>query len=262
MVGGLMFYLNDPGADVADMSTRHLRYDYCDVNKAILSRAPPTPDNRTAKIGESLYNNYLYQLFVVEFVNYLNNERNTGIRDRLQTLVKDTNFRRDVSAFRRELRDLLKDYPADFANVRDQMIAFYRSNFDKPHLLAHIESTAYDFDRVTLNKLKGLPRDELKKELADIATRFSVQRDFDTTSITFPNIYMPCGEMNEDTGYCDNAKLIVNRSIDEFVDILASDLTDNLKSRYLLNSVWTDTVVDYTRFSQLPSEVVTIYELP
>lgn len=260
---GYIFYFTTYTTDEIDpkLPIRVIKYDYTEINKLILKRAPPVEDRRVKLIGEALYNNYLYQLFVIEFVNYLDMERNTNLRNKLKTLIMETNFKKDVSGFRTEIKNLLKEYPTDNSVLRDQLIAFYHTYFDKERLLQQINSTVYDFDRVTMNRLKKLTSDELKKELTKIAENFSIRKDFDPTAIKFPNIYMPCSEINSETGYCDEKKLIINRPVDEFVDILAVDLMDELKSKYLLNNVWTDTIINFLQFIKWPTEIITIYRL-
>ncbi len=264
----MMFYFTDfivgtqnatqPKLD--ELPVRTINYDYTEVNTMILERATPVLDNRTTKIGEALYNNYLYQLFVIEFINYLNNERCSIIRENIIKIIKATNFKKDVSDFRRELRNILKEYPADYAFIQTQLISFYHMYFDKTTLIDQINNTVYDFDRVTMNKLKKLPIEEMKKELKKISESFSVQKDFDSTDVKFPNIYMPCS-VDSQTGYCDKSKLIINKPVDELIDILANDLMDDLKSKYLLNAVFIDTVVDYLKFTRYNSEIITIYKL-
>lgn len=259
----LMCYFTKYSIDELDpnLPVRTIGYDYNEVNRLITARAKPVEDNRMTRIGEALYNNYTYQLFVIEFVNYLNNERNQELRGKLKKLITDTNFKKDVSAFRREMRALLKQFPADYNILQNQLIGFYHTYFDKTSLLEQINTTVYDFDRVTMNRLKSLPRAEMKTELKKIAESFSVQRDFDSTGVKFPNIYMPCGEMSEQTGYCEGRKLIINRPMDDFVDILATDLMDELKSNYILNNIFMDVVVDQFSFARVPTEIITIYRL-
>lgn len=254
-----IFYITD--YDEIIMPLREIKYDYTTINKAILTRAEPIVDNRTKLIGEALYTNYIYQLFVIEFVNFLDTERNVVIRSRLKSLINDTNFKKEVGEFRKDLRELLKLFPADFTLMQHQLVEFYYNYFNKPMLLSQIDATVYDFDRVTMNKLKLLGLEDLKVELRRISNSFAVEKNFDTTAIKFPNIYMHCAELIDVSGYCDNAKLMVNQSIDELVNILAADLQDDLKSKYLLNNMFMDIVVDYFRFTKWSTEVITIYKL-
>ena len=134
-------------------------------------------------------------------------------------------------------------------------------SWDKSALLKKIEDASYDFDRVTLNKLKGLDGPALRAELQKVASIFAVQRDFDTTGLRFPNIYIACGDMQDRPKYCDGKKLIVNQPIDGLVDILSADLTDPLKSQYILNNIWTDLIADWLAFTRVPNEIITVYRL-
>ena len=65
--------------------------------------------------------------------------------------------------------------------------------------------------------------------------------------------------------YCEGDgttyKLLVNKSIDSLIDILAVDIRDDLKSKYLLNNVWQDVIIDYFYFTKWPTEIITIYRL-
>lgn len=259
----MIFYFNKYADESVDqkLPVKIIKYDYCEINKLILERSKPVEDNRTKLIGESLYNNYLYQLFVIEFVNFLDNERNSQLRSKIKSLITETNFKKDISGFRKEIRALLKDYPADYNILQNQLLAFYYEHFNKEELIRQIDLTTYEFDRVTMNRLKKLPREELKVELRKLAEQFSVQKDFDSTGVKFPNIYMPCEDMTDETGYCDKKKLIINRPIDDFIDILATDLMDDLKSKYLMNAIYMDNIRSYLEFTVWQTEIVTIYIL-
>lgn len=239
-----------------------INHDYSLVNKAIIDRTTPVRDAQTDKIGEALYDNYAYQLFTIEFVNYLNNEKNKTLRGALIKLIRETDFKGNAEAFRASLRKLLAGFPADYAVMQQQLAAFHKSNFDKPSLFEQIEKSTYDFDRAIINRLGTLTAAELRAELMTLSKEFAVQTSFDTTGIKFPNIYMPCAELIEKTGYCVGKKLMINKPLDEFVDLLAADLKNELKSKYLLDSVWADTVIDYLNFTKYPSELITVYRLP
>ncbi len=257
----MMFYFTE--YDKTELDTRipihKLMYDYTEVNQKINERAAPVSDPRSLRIGEALYNNYLYQLFVIEFVNYLNNERNLPLRKQLTSLITSTNFKKDISVFRKSLHKLLQDYPEDLKTIQNQLISFYYTHFDKTVLIGEIDTFVYDFDRITMNKLRRLTKEQLYTELRQIADTFSVRADIDTTNIQLTNVYVPCADAG-DVGHCTRGKLIVNRPVDDFIDILAADLTNDLKSKYLLNT-FTDVVIDWLQFTQHPTEIITIYRL-
>jgi hypothetical protein len=259
----LVFYFEDTPietlVDSKNIPIVPLKYDLCVINKLITERKGATIDNRTTKLGEALYNNYLYQLFVLEFVNYLNAEYNIEVREACVKLIQNTNFKQDSGEYRFALKKIIPN-ASDFNTVINIITAIYTTQITKKEIIDEFESIKYEFDRMTLNRLKKLSRDELRTELKLIANEFSVQRDFDPSNIKFPNIYIPCGD-SKDVNYCDGKKLIINRPLDDFVDLLAADLSDDLKSKYLLNSFSSDNVLDFLSFAQHPNEQISIYRL-
>lgn len=275
---GLVFYFNDQPS-TQSIPIKLIKYDYTEINALVINNVKPVADQRTKKIGESLYNNYLYQLFIIEFMNYLNNERNDTIRNTIIELIKITNFKKNSDLFQLELKKILADYPSDYTIIQGQLIAFFNIHFNKTDLCNEIIDQLYDFDRVTLSRIKKLPIDALKIEIKKIADLITIRRDFDTSNIKFPNIYLPCAEgilgskttdqsdsmralqSKNNAEYCSNSKLIINRDIDEFIDIFAHDLTDDLKSKYLLSNLVLDNIIDFLSFTKYPSEIITIYRL-
>jgi hypothetical protein len=186
------------------------------------------------------------------------------MRTRITTLISETNFRKEIITFRKSLRAILKEYPGDTNMIYTQLTSFYYGNFNKELLIQSIANTVYDFDRVTLARLRKLPRDEQKIELKKIANTFAIEKEFETDKIAFPNVYLPCADMSTvetPAAYCKGSKLMVNTPIDEFISILAADISDDLKAMYLLNNIWMDTIVDQFNFTKNNNEVVTIYRL-
>lgn len=72
-----------------------VNYSYEDINKAVATSMPPKKISQKL-INMSLYNNYLYQLFVIEFVNHITKEINTPLRESIYKLINSTDFKRDL----------------------------------------------------------------------------------------------------------------------------------------------------------------------
>jgi len=237
-----------------------MKYDYLDINRRIMQRMEPAADNRVKQLGESLYNNYLYQLLLLEFVSYLDRERNTELRSQIKQLIMKADFKAGVADFARRLRDLLRPYPTDFVSIQNTLSEFYYSKLNIDEIMIILDKTTYDFDRLTINQLRGRPYAEVRAALARIVgdiTKYNAS--LDTTKLNFPNIYLPCGEATSD--YCADRKLIVNRDINELIDILTADIINPLKSKYLLTSLFNDNVINFMQFERVPSEIITIYYL-
>jgi hypothetical protein len=256
-----IYYLSEYDGGATELTKLELRYDFNDVNVAIMNRRPQQPDNRTKLLGKSLYDNYLYQLFLLEFINYTEKERNKPIREQIRTVLGKADFRRKVFEAQRELRNLLKNFPSDIATLQTQIsMAFYGG--DKKLLLETIDSTVYEFDKITINRLRQLNERDMKLELRKIAQNFTdTTASLDLSKVTVPNIYLPC-EYITNGQYCQGKKLIIQEAVlDSFLEILASDLLNPIKHKYLTSGLFTDNIIDYFKFETGPEELVTITKL-
>ncbi len=260
-VNGAVWYVTEYVVLESHIPVLHSKFDYTEVNAAIAKRAGPKEDPRSLYLGKSLYENYIYQLFVLEFMNYFDNERNTPLREELIKLIADTDFKKNTGKFRESLHRILQNFPDDYISIQRRLVAFYYSRFNKLQLVQDINSTVYNFDRITYNKLSKLDKAEMVKALKHISKSFAVEQNLSIAKINFPNIYMPCAESQENPGYCKDSKLIINRPIDDFIDIFAADLRNDIKNKYLESSIWTDNIISYLKFDQHPNESISVYKL-
>lgn len=257
----MMIYVNAVRSNISQTSIGRIDavYDFREVNRVVMKRAMPVVDKRTTELGRALYNNYQYQLLVVEFVNYLDKERNAELRGKLMTLIADTNFKKDLAKFRGDLRRLMSAHVADYNLLQSQVNEFYHSGANKNNLRDVIAGTLYEFDRITLTFLRSLDINTRITELRKIVSSFAVTG---TPSVTdFPNIYLPCEEMGTvGASYCSGSRLIL-QDLDKYVNVLAVDIGDDLKSSYLMNNIWMDSIIDVFGFTKVSTEVITIYRL-
>jgi len=268
MINRMIFYCDSPATAVSTVvstvvspatAITTILHDYRDINELIINRVPPVVDNRQKMLGESLYNNYKYQLLVLEFVTYLESERNTTVRAEISKLLLATNFKKDTRELMNSLHKLLANVPNDFNLIQKQLSEYYYVHQNKTKLQDDIAGSVYEFDRLTLNRLRGMPVGEIVNQLRSICKNFVTEREFDTSGLKFPNIYLPCSAAEND--YCADGKLLLNTSLEEYIDILAHDVKDDLRSKYLVSGVFADTVLSYLQFTIVPTETITIHRL-
>jgi hypothetical protein len=255
--GHLHFYIGSIDTD-NKLPIIDMKYDYADVNNSILSREGPTNSSEhSSLLASSLYHNYLYQLFLIEFMNYVESERNLPLRKQLLTIVNshDIKQRNEIMV---KIKILLVDYPDDIAWL-DAKSARAAYSLNKKAFIEDIESHAFIFDKITINKLKSLSDSEMVTELKSIANEFTVQGVANIKN--FPNIYEPCKSTHDSIQYCSKRKLIIDQPIDDLVSLLMSDLKNELKSKFLLDTIWYDTIVNYFDFIRRPNESIDIYKM-
>lgn len=235
------------------------QYNFYEVNRHIINKTPQKQDNRTIKLGKSLYDNYCYQLFLIEFAYYLESERNDDMRQKLYSIVNVDNARKNINQIRDNIAILLKKFKNDINVLNVQLDEFITGKHTKKILLNSISTTNYDFDKKTLNEIKKISGPELYNAVHQIAQKIAIHKDL-SDNIKFPNVYIPC-DVNPKIDYCHNKLLILNKPIEEYSRLLAADLSNNIKSKYILHNVWTEMYVDYFNFIVRLSDVINIYRL-
>ena len=247
-----------------------LNYSYEEINESI-SKSIPAQSPKNDLINKALYNNHLYQLFVIEFVNTIIKEVNEKLRSELIKLISSTDFKKSFLQFQSKISEMLEEYPDDLTTLKSQISTFYYGDFDKKKLINEVKYTRYQFDNMTINSLKKMNINEIKAELTNIAKGIVSETDISSDG-KFPNVYLPCSSSGQNTGqsmeprsniiYCDDShggnKLIVGNKLPILIDILASDITNPLKEKYLLSGIFDDNIIEFFDFIIRSTETITI----
>lgn len=215
-------------------------------------------DKRSREINKSIYKHYLYNLFLLEFITLFNKKKNDALRTTIKSIIVKTNFTDDID----ELGDNLKKIVHDSKDM--QRISLYISNFlnkhhDKKKLLESINLTRFNFDVILLDKLKSMDRIELKAELSKLSKKIICVGKAKYTGLE--NILIPCSTHDSgiQKGYCSKKKLIVpSDKLKTYIDILASDILNPMKSKWIFSSIFTEKVITYFKFIRRPFEIIQI----
>lgn len=224
-----------------------LEYDPIAVNRAIARHDPPVNRHKElAPIG--LYRNHIYNLFTRMFVMYIDGERDQTTRDAIVKAIKTTDFRKNSSAFDKTLITLGLS-TADLAVIRDQTYEYFYRHFDKSAFIAEFTNRTYEFDQITMLRLKGLTREAALRELTAITSKFTVETS--TTLKSFPNAFSGCMVNSE---VCVGKKLIVPTG-HNFNNLLLDDILNPLVV------FGREDTVDFFQFEQRPDQILTITKI-
>ena len=270
------YYISDIATDAAiddttdlmkSLGIKILKYDPYEINKKIISYSiidqNIKEDNRTKKLGISLYNNNLYSLFLLEFINYINNERNVQLRQKIFNLIKDTNFK-EINNFAEKLENLVEN-ESDYDLIIKQINANKKGTNQKiiNSSIEVIKQTNYNFDKMTINNLKKMKINKVITELRAIVKDFTTIGKI-SDNIKFQNMYMSCSDINtfekKIQEYCDKNKLIVEsqKILDNLIHLLAMDIKSPLKLKYIFSSVFSYNIINYFDFIKRPHENISI----
>jgi hypothetical protein len=246
---------------------RHV-YDPYIINRAIHENQPPVVDARSKQIASCTYNKYLYQLLIIEFVNYMGKKRNTKIRNALTSIVKTFKWS-DL----KKVYELLKDYPDDYRsiyrlindNLSPQKMSqsaaskqmFGRKNvFTRVHINELIDKSIFAFDSSAMDKIKLLPKDDLVSELLTSLKKITTNGT-PKFSDGFPNTMSTCSAGG---AYCKNGKLLVKPAVlKTMADIMARDILNPFKSKYITSALYIDNTVDIFTFTQRLNEHIVVH---
>lgn len=249
----LMFYITYN--DLKNMPKKEITYDLNEINKLIMERAKPKEDKRNKLLFSALYENHLYQLFVIEFINYMISEKNEKKRNTIKNLILENGIHNSKTY---KIIEIKIKSAEDIQKLFSLIYESSSKKGDIKSLFDKIDNIRFDFDNITLNALPKAIKDEKIKIINELAQKITTSEELPKEG-DFPNIYIPCYN-DSSANYCNNRKLIVPKNkLNNLIDLLIADLENPLKSKYLLDNVWVDAFIDYFKFIKRPTEIITIY---
>jgi len=235
-----------------DIPITELKYDYNEINKFIVDEKPPVKTRAQSLIGQALYSNYIYQLCVLEFINFTSKERNFILREKINKILTKTPANK-ISISLDKLEELNDN---DRSRLRKQLIQYGVGKENIANLRDAIESAIYNFDNITINRVLLGDKKLLKNILEEIT---ELSRGHAKDIKEFPNIYAACE--NEKQEYCVKKRLIIDTNIitfDEIMELLYTDIHNPIKQNYLRNGNLMNNTIDYFKFTSYPDEIITI----
>ena len=219
--------------------------------------------NNAPELNKSLYNYYLFQLVYLEFMQIFNGQKNKELRKKLYRIIMRTDFGRgdtdDVRNFISHLED--RDDQLSLKNILSNFIKdLANGSRDKKPLIDSLEQTMFNFDKMELEKLKKSSKDVILRYLQRHANGF-VKIGQINARVDFPdNLILCSGKTHEDKpGYCAGSRLIIEKKkLEEILDVIAIDIMNPLKWKWLFNPIFVNRSVNFFRFLRHAGESITI----
>lgn len=212
------------------------------------------PESLESKLNQSLYEYYLHNIVLMHFIGVFNSQRNVSLRKKINAVLIKTDFNKNLENVRKVIDDI--GDAEDIHKIKNIIGRYVTNHHNKKQMITDIEQTYFNFDRISLEKMRGLEPKEIKKQLYKIAAGFV---KFGTVKIkSFPNMFMAC-DSKDKLNYCIGNKLIIDKNkLNEILDVLSSDMANPAKWKWIFNSVFIDRSVDYFRFIRRKNESITI----
>lgn len=242
-----------------------LNYNPFEINKLLKGypNIESIPDTRTDLLNVSLYKRYLYQILLQLFTKIFTAQKNTKLRLELTKLFAKADLRK-VEQLDKQIRSMI----ARSTNVNETHESVIEDTLkiksliteisDKKELLKVFESETYQFDQVILDRMQKMPIDSVKTQLHKlIADHVKETSDIKIpTNVQFPNVLTDCSTTQV---YCSDDKLLIpKKKLQEYVEIIASQIKNPFISKYLFNPILNSVIVNYYKFKSNPGEIVEI----
>jgi hypothetical protein len=204
----------------------------------------------------------------------LNKEKNASLRHEIKKHIlkmasntaKETtnNITSIITEYYVKYPDQEQYMADDIDRISGQINKYLTVHRDKKELIDQINSYTYSFDKIKINELRVMPQEQLIKELHHLSKQIVKILNSDAIQSAlkkkkdFPNIMVSC--FDDDTTYCKDNKLIITQSnLDTLLDIMASDILNPFKSKWVFNSLFVNNIISYLKFKRRLNETIEIY---
>jgi hypothetical protein len=181
-------------------------------------------------------------------------------RNKIISIIKSNKPNDSIKLIQKQL----EDYPDDFLTIKKLILSISKDihkrknikSFTKNDAANLINSSVFDFDKKMLSLFKNMTHSELKKELLDIFKKITVNQT-PTFKDKYPNMLSSCQNIN--LPYCKNKKLMIKKDkLISLIDVMASDILNPIKSKYMFNRAFIVNITDNFNFTFRENEQITI----
>jgi hypothetical protein len=231
----------------------NINYDPIAINN-ILQSTNPKPslrDGRISNLSDMLYNRYKYQLLVLSFIQIFNKQKNIKVRTNLANMIKKTDFKVKDSL------ELLKQIITPDGNTKNALLNSDIENLrmqiaenpDKKVMLDILENNYYNFDTIILDKLKSMPKPQIKEYLSKVINEFFSSVDKNNKTNTQINNVLSVDLLH---------KKLDKKELDGYLDLLAAQIKNPFMEKYLFSPLFQDIIIDYFKFIRRDGEHIEI----
>jgi len=244
----------------------YYRNDPYKVNCELYNKSPPMADRRVKNINSAIYNHYMYQFMLLEFVSLFGKRKNDPLRKKIKLLILKTNFNTQLDSFSVTLKELI-DNTEDLKKISLFISNYLHGDKDKKNLINQINMVRFNFDVAIMRKLKNMDMPTLVKNLKTLSKKIiTVAKEpsfLNTEGYEFDNAFVACSAAPKqdirDMKQCKSKKLIIPKNkFDAYIEILASDILNPIKSNWIFSGIFSSKIMSYFKFTYRPFEYIDI----
>lgn len=223
-------------------------YDIISINKSIRDGDVGESNAPLTKEAEKyLYENNIYNLFLIEFASEMRKHKNKKVRDELEPVLKANIINK------KKVRDILHECaPKDISSIMDII-----DTYDKRKVWGIFEGIMFGFDMVAIDKIKAKPKEDRVEPLDKLLRhRITIVK---TLPNRISNNFISCN-YDHSQPQCTGSKLaMLGKDYKKCLSSLAQDLDNTyIYETLVLNIIGN---INPLSFIQRPAEIVSIVEV-
>jgi hypothetical protein len=283
----------DDAKKIYNVEFMRFLYHPDDINFHIVNNSKIQTDERSKNISINTYDYYLYELLLIEFTSLLNKEKNLSLRQNIKkNIIRhiDHDFNKTINNIINIVKEYYKNLEKidqnkknitddiinsvspyeflmneDIENIIREFNQFNENLKNKKYIFDIIDNTKYNFDNNQINNLKTLKKQDIieklkqmSKKIVTIVSDSNIKQQLKND--VFTNMLISCQDKTSHKSlYCKQKKLIITKKkLDELLELLAQDILNPLKNKWLFSDIFSENIINYFKFIIHPDEYITI----
>lgn len=257
----LYFWFNDvkvgtiikQGVDIKSVEV--INFEPHVINKLLTNKTKNYLEKNKEDINYKIYYNNMFKLYKIATYNYILKNMKNHTRDGLVGIIKKKDFEDNINQYMSDIIKLLK-YKKDYDILIQLINDFKNKKLSISELLDNINNNQFLFDLDNVKNMKNSTIKDIKdllytssKEYIKLVTKEKLK-----LKNNINNIITLCDGNSE---FCDGKKLLLLESqFDDFVDVMAHNLLNELYSYNDIVNINFNITIDYFKFTKYPGEVI------
>lgn len=252
--------LSDIKQEIPNPQIEIVNFEPHDINELIKNTQNTKNyiDNHLVDINFKIYYNNMFKMYKIATYNYILKNFKNKIKDNILKIIKSKNFDDNINSNITEISKLL-----EHKQDRDMIISlvndYKNDKILKDDIISNIENNQFLYDIDNIKIFSTYDPKDIKDYLVNEGKKYVKLIKMDQLKLNknISNIISTCSSGSKSSEFCDSGKLLIlEDQYDDFVDVMAFNLKNEVYSYHDIININFNIIVDYFKFNKNPGEVI------
>jgi len=263
-VSNLYFWFNDTKLsdikrEISNIQIEIVNFEPSNINKLIKNthNTKNYIDEHLVDINFKIYYNNMFKMYKIATYNYILKNLKNKIKDDILKIVKSNKFDDNINSNITEISKLL-EHRQDREMIISLINDYKNDKILKEDIISNIENNQFLYDIDNIKSFSSYDIKDIKDYLVTEGKKYVklVKADQLKLNKNISNIISTCSS-SKNSEFCDSGKLLIlEDQYDDFVDVMAFNLKNEIYSYHDIININFNIIVDYFKFNKNPGEVI------